>query len=107
MGCATKNAKVVAISLGSLHRLISLKAVPQSAVPVIVNTMGDCINQGVDIQLRILQTLLSLITNFPSVHGELLGDVGHFRSDRCSDIDLSACCRPCFYVSNFKILELQ
>ena len=78
MGCATKNAKVVAISLGSLHRLISLKAVPLSAVPVIINIMGDCIHQGVDIQLRILQTLLSLITNFPSVHGELLGDVCHF-----------------------------
>ena len=43
--------------------------------------MGDCINQGVDIQLRILQTLLSLITNFPSVHGELLGDVS--RIDWC------------------------
>ncbi|KAI0773083.1 hypothetical protein BD413DRAFT_603507 [Trametes elegans] len=74
MGCATKNAKVVAISLGSLQRLIALKAVPQSAVPLIINTMGDCMNQGVDIQLRILQTLLSLITNFPAVHGQLLGD---------------------------------
>ncbi|KAL7278295.1 hypothetical protein ACG7TL_008271 [Trametes sanguinea] len=74
MGCATKNAKVVAISLGSLQRLIALKAVPQSAVPLIINTMSDCMNQGVDIQLRILQTLLSLITNFPAVHGQLLGD---------------------------------
>ncbi|KAI0700224.1 hypothetical protein C8T65DRAFT_790748 [Cerioporus squamosus] len=74
MGCATKNAKVVAISLGSLQRLIALKAVPQSAVPLIITTMNDCINQGVDIQLRILQTLLSLITNFPAVHGQLLGD---------------------------------
>ncbi|KAF9810712.1 hypothetical protein IEO21_06846 [Rhodonia placenta] len=74
MGCATKNAKVVAISLGSLQRLIALKAVPQSAVPVIINTMNDCMNQGVDIQLRILQTLLSLITNLPAVHGQLLGD---------------------------------
>ncbi|RDX44494.1 hypothetical protein OH76DRAFT_1540422 [Lentinus brumalis] len=74
MGCATKNAKVVAISLGSLQRLIALKAVPHSAVPLIITTMGDCINQGVDIQLRILQTLLSLITNFPAVHGQLLGD---------------------------------
>ncbi|EKM50999.1 uncharacterized protein PHACADRAFT_128641 [Phanerochaete carnosa HHB-10118-sp] len=74
MGCETKNAKVVAISLGSLQRLIALKAVPQSAVPVIVKTMTDCINQGVDIQLRILQTLLSLITNFPNVHGDLLGE---------------------------------
>ena len=76
MGCATKNAKVVAISLGSLQRLIALKAVPQSAVPLIINTMSDCMNQGVDIQLRILQTLLSLITNFPAIHGDLLGEVG-------------------------------
>ncbi|TBU23332.1 hypothetical protein BD311DRAFT_674190 [Dichomitus squalens] len=74
MGCATKNAKVVAISLGSLQRLIALKAVPHSAVPLIITTMADCMNQGVDIQLRILQTLLSLITNFPAVHGQLLGD---------------------------------
>ncbi|CCL98022.1 uncharacterized protein FIBRA_00015 [Fibroporia radiculosa] len=74
MGCATRNAKVVAISLGSLQRLIALKAVPHSGVPVIINTMSDCMNQGVDIQLRILQTLLSLITNFPAVHGGLLGD---------------------------------
>ena len=75
MGCATRNAKVVAISLGSLQRLIAMKAVPQSAVPLIISTMNDCVSQGVDIQLRILQTLLSLITNFPAVHGALLGEV--------------------------------
>lgn len=74
MGCATRNAKVVAISLGSLQRLIALKAVPQSAVALIITTMSDAISQGVDIQLRILQTLLSLITNFPAVHGPMLGD---------------------------------
>ncbi|KAI6131100.1 hypothetical protein EDD16DRAFT_1822615 [Pisolithus croceorrhizus] len=74
MGCATKNAKVVAISLGSLQRLIALKAVPKSAVPLIISTMSDAMSQGVDIQLRILQTLVSLITNFPSVHGDLLGE---------------------------------
>ncbi|THU96822.1 hypothetical protein K435DRAFT_722517 [Dendrothele bispora CBS 962.96] len=74
MGCATKNAKVVAISLGSLQRLIALKAVPQSAVSRIISTMSDAMSQGVDIQLKILQTLLSLITNFPEVHGTLLGD---------------------------------
>ena len=78
MGCATKNAKVVAISLGSLQRLIALKAVPQSAVPLIINTMSDAMSQGVDIQLRILQTLVSLITNFPSVNGGLLGEVGFY-----------------------------
>lgn len=75
MGCSTRNAKVVAISLGSLQRLIAMKAVPPSSVPLIVTTMAECISQGVDIQLRILQTLLSLLTNYTQVHGELLGSV--------------------------------
>ncbi|TFY73222.1 hypothetical protein EWM64_g10790, partial [Hericium alpestre] len=74
MGCATKNAKVIGIALGPLQRLIALHAVPLSAVPAIISTMGDCMSQGVDIQLKLLQTLLSLITNFPDVHGRLLGD---------------------------------
>ncbi|KAJ3975915.1 hypothetical protein EV361DRAFT_886314 [Lentinula raphanica] len=74
MGCATKTPKVVAISLGSLQRLISLKAVPKSTVPEIIRTMSDTMNQGVDIQLKILQTLLGLITNYLEVHDALLGD---------------------------------
>ena len=79
MGCATKNSKVTSIALGSLQRLITLRAVPQPAVQNIINTMNDCMSQGVDIQLRILQTLLSLITNFTSIHGPLLGDVRFHR----------------------------
>jgi Dimerisation and cyclophilin-binding domain of Mon2 len=82
MGCATRNPKVVVISIGSLQRLIALRAVPQSAVPVIVTTMNDCLSQGVDIQLRILQTLLSLITGFESIHDQLLGDVRIFLQSR-------------------------
>ncbi|KAJ3930574.1 MAG: hypothetical protein NXY57DRAFT_300956 [Lentinula lateritia] len=74
MGCATKSPKVVAISLGSLQRLISLKAVPKSTVPEIIRIMGDAMNQGVDIQLKILQTLLGLITNYLEVHDTLLGN---------------------------------
>ncbi|KAL1697847.1 hypothetical protein EV121DRAFT_274816, partial [Schizophyllum commune] len=46
MGCATKNAKVVAISLGSLQRLIGMKAVPPSAVPLIISTAADAMSQG-------------------------------------------------------------
>lgn len=74
MGCATKTPKVVAISLGSLQRLITMKAVPQSAAPIIISTMGEAMAQGVDIQLRILQTLVSVIPNFPNIHDALLGD---------------------------------
>ncbi len=74
MGCATKNAKVITIALGSLQRLIALRAVSLSAIPAIIQTMNDCMSQGVDIQLKILQTLLSLITNFPTIHGRLLAN---------------------------------
>ncbi|KAG8863454.1 hypothetical protein FRB96_008194 [Tulasnella sp. 330] len=74
MGCATKNPKVIAIALGSLQRLISMKAVPQSTAPTIVGIMGDSLSQGVDIQLKVLQALLSLLTNYTDVHDELLGD---------------------------------
>jgi hypothetical protein len=78
MGCATKNVKVITIALGSLQRLIALRAVSLSAIPAIIQTMNDCISQGVDIQLKILQTLLSLITNFPAIHGRLLANVRAF-----------------------------
>ncbi|KAG8814900.1 hypothetical protein FRC17_000932, partial [Serendipita sp. 399] len=36
--------------------------------------MGEVMTQGVDIQLRILQVLLSLVTNFLNIHGMVLGD---------------------------------
>ncbi|KAH9049815.1 hypothetical protein EDB83DRAFT_2543167 [Lactarius deliciosus] len=74
MGCATKNAKVITISLGSLQRLITLRAISLSSLPAVIQTINDCMTQGVDIQLKILQTLLSLITNFPAIHGRLLAD---------------------------------
>ena len=40
--------------------------------------MSEAMAQGVDIQLRILQTLVSLIPNFPDIHDTLLGDVCTF-----------------------------
>ena len=103
MGCATKNAKVVAISLGSLQRLITLKAVPQSAVPLIINTMTDAMSQGVDIQLRILQTLVSLVPNFPNIHGNLLGDVRSTVSNFTQN-SFFLRSRHYYYVSNSKNL---
>jgi len=75
MTFATKNAKVITIARGPFQRLIFLRAVSLSAVAAIIRTMNDCMSQGVDIQLKILQVLLSVITNFPAVHGRLLANV--------------------------------
>ncbi|KAG1875783.1 hypothetical protein F4604DRAFT_1903720 [Suillus subluteus] len=64
MGCAAKNAKVVASLVGVAPAVDR----PQGCTAVC------CRTHRVDIQLRILQILVSLITNFPSIHGELLGE---------------------------------
>ena len=103
MGCATKNVKVITIALGSLQRFIALRAVSLSAIPAIIQTMNDCMSQGVDIQLKILQTLLSLITNFPAIHGRLLANVRTFiLCYLCLDgwMDIRLWIRLCFCVSN-------
>ncbi|EFP90450.2 uncharacterized protein PGTG_16037 [Puccinia graminis f. sp. tritici CRL 75-36-700-3] len=75
MACATKNAKVVVIALGSLQRLIAMDAVPSCKIPQIVNLLSTVLPLGVEIQLRILQTLPSLFTKCAQyLHGGLLAD---------------------------------
>jgi len=109
MSCATTNTEVITIARGSLQRLISLRAVSLSTVTAIIQTVNACMSQGVDIQLKILQILLSLITNFPAmlpVHSRLLANLR-------TSISFSCCpdgrwmlntrpwrCRPCYYVSS-------
>lgn len=75
MACTTKNAKVVAIALGGLQRLIGMDAVPPSKIPQIVNILSTVLPLGVEIQLRILQTLPSLFTRCSRyLHGALLAE---------------------------------
>ena len=74
-GLRGKTTKVITVALCSLQRLVSLRALSLFAVLAIVQTVNDSMSQGVDIQLKILQSLLSLITNFPAVHGRLLVNV--------------------------------
>ncbi|KAH9810864.1 hypothetical protein DFH28DRAFT_1224390 [Melampsora americana] len=75
MGCGTKNVKVVAIALGSLQRLISMDVMPPSKIPQIVAILTSVLPLGVEIQLRILQTLPSLFTRCSLyLHDTLLAD---------------------------------
>jgi len=48
----------------------------QPALPGVLQTLGSVSNQGVDIQLKILQALLSVLTYNTDAHGEILGNVG-------------------------------
>ncbi|KAI0268495.1 hypothetical protein BGY98DRAFT_1019078, partial [Russula aff. rugulosa BPL654] len=56
--CPTKNAKIISIALSSLQRPIALCVVFLSPIPAIIQTINDRMSQGVDVQLKILQTPL-------------------------------------------------
>ncbi|KAF9385298.1 hypothetical protein CPC16_008043 [Podila verticillata] len=73
LACDTKNAKLVTISMGCLRELISHRAMPEGAIEVVLKTLNDIMSQGVEIQLKILQTILPLLTNY-DVHGESLAE---------------------------------
>ncbi|GAA5930374.1 hypothetical protein JCM10213_001074 [Rhodosporidiobolus nylandii] len=59
---ATRNAKVIALAVSALQRLIQAGAVPSTLVKQILDTLDTVVAQGVEIQLKVLQTLVSLLT---------------------------------------------
>ncbi|KAG0005765.1 hypothetical protein BGZ65_010239, partial [Modicella reniformis] len=71
--CDTKNVKLVTISMGCLRELISHRAMPESAIEIVLKTLNDIMSLGVEIQLKILQTILPLLTNY-NVHKEALAE---------------------------------
>ena len=76
---ATKNANVITFALGPSNAS-SLFVSSPSAIPSTVHhpNKNDCMLQGVDIRLKIYQTLLSLVTDFPTSHNKLLANVRTF-----------------------------
>jgi hypothetical protein len=89
LGCKTKTPKIIGIAITVLQRLVAAGGVPtvsphftlgwktdhQPALPTVLQTLNSVSNQGVDIQLKILQALLSVLTYNPDAHGEILGNV--------------------------------
>ncbi|KAF9191924.1 hypothetical protein BGZ51_006482 [Haplosporangium sp. Z 767] len=69
LACDTKNVKLVTISMGCLRELISHRAMPEGAIEVVLRTLNGIMSHGVEIQLKMLQTILPLLTNY-NVHGE-------------------------------------
>ena len=47
----------------------------QTTVPLILQTLRTVLSQGVEIQLKILQTLVSLLTNCKDIHNDMLAEV--------------------------------
>jgi hypothetical protein len=70
----TKNPRIVQISLTSLQKLMQYKAIPQKSVESIVATLKVLMESQIE-ELKILQTILLLVTSMNIVRGRSLSKV--------------------------------
>lgn len=73
--CKTNDAKLINISLSCLHQLIMSRAIPKKLVKDILGILKDSLEAGYEIQLKILQILLSFFTVFNEVYEEDIYEV--------------------------------
>lgn len=67
IACATRNAKYSATAVQCLHTLINYEGLPPSRLEEVLDALKEATHLGVEIQLKILQSLPSLIQNY-SIH---------------------------------------
>ncbi|KAK4175062.1 hypothetical protein QBC36DRAFT_302295 [Triangularia setosa] len=73
IACGTKNAKFTGIAIVCLQRLIVSRALPRSRLSQVLDALQQATSAGLDVQLKILQALPSLLSNYAAdVKGELL-----------------------------------
>ncbi|KAK7747500.1 Endocytosis and vacuole integrity protein [Cytospora paraplurivora] len=62
--CGTKNAKFTGIAIVCLQRLIVSRALPRSKLSPVLEALREATSAGLDVQLKILQALPSLLQNY-------------------------------------------
>ncbi|KOS22669.1 Protein MON2 -like protein [Escovopsis weberi] len=73
IACGTKNAKFTGIAIVCLQRLIVSRALPRSKLNQVLDALMQASSAGLDVQLKILQALPSLLQNYSEdLNGELL-----------------------------------
>ncbi|CAG8580348.1 13705_t:CDS:2, partial [Acaulospora colombiana] len=65
------NAELLQLSNEARRKHPEIK---ESSVKTILKTLNDIMSQGVDIQLKILQTVPPLLRNYQALHGDLLAE---------------------------------
>ncbi|PIA14205.1 hypothetical protein COEREDRAFT_47429, partial [Coemansia reversa NRRL 1564] len=77
-GCKSNNYKLAATSVQCLQQLISHQAVSVRSIGGLLGTLNAVIQMGVDIQVKILQMVLPLVTMYDGcVYGETLVEALH------------------------------
>lgn len=83
LACSAKatSAKVVSLAVGLLQRIIGIKAIceDESHLGTIVDILTNVITfrADVDVHLKVLQVVSSLLSSYPSIHDQLLSKTLH------------------------------
>ncbi|KAI1814284.1 hypothetical protein GGS20DRAFT_576976 [Poronia punctata] len=73
IACGTKNAKFTGIAVVCLSRLILVSALPWSKLSPVLEALREATSAGLDVQLKILQALPTLLQNYSTdIKGDLL-----------------------------------
>jgi hypothetical protein len=73
IACGTKNSKFTGIAIVCLQRLVVSRALPRSRLKEVIKAFNEATSSGLDVQLKILQALPSLLQNYgDDLNGELL-----------------------------------
>ncbi|KAI9593732.1 hypothetical protein BDF19DRAFT_447716 [Syncephalis fuscata] len=68
LACHARQPRLATIAVNCLQHLIVHSAASPDAIGTIVTTLGDVVSLGGDVQLRTLQIVLPLLSNYPNVH---------------------------------------
>ncbi len=73
IACGTKNVKFTGIAVVCLQRLIVVKGLPRPRLNQVLEALSEATSAGLDVQLKILQALPSLLQNYSAdVQADLL-----------------------------------
>jgi len=73
LACKSQNVKLASIGAASLQRVVASSAIPRSRLPDVLQAFEEAVPLGLDVQLKVLQTLPSLLQLYAAdLHGETL-----------------------------------
>ncbi|KFZ09242.1 hypothetical protein V502_08860 [Pseudogymnoascus sp. VKM F-4520 (FW-2644)] len=76
IACGTKNAKFTGIAVVCLQRLVVSRGLPRFRLKEVLKAFFEATSSGLDVQLKLLQALPSLLQNYgKDIQGELLASV--------------------------------
>ncbi|ELR09760.1 hypothetical protein VC83_01176 [Pseudogymnoascus destructans] len=76
IACGTKNAKFTGIAVVCLQRLVVSRGLPRFRLKEVLKAFLEATSSGLDVQLKLLQALPSLLQNYgKDIQGELLASV--------------------------------